>query len=222
MCIICIKKKGIKFPTSAQVKNMCDRNGDGFSLVLQSKKNKPSIYKTMNKKKFISFYNKIVNDYNAADTAMFIHARIKTHGTQRIENCHGWKENGLIFAHNGILSITNREDLTDSETFFRDIFSPAYKIGGWSLAKRTIDAIIGTSKFVFMDDFGQIFEFGQYIEDDGLLFSNSTYKSWEPTYFARWDRQLKQQGIGGFYPRTRSCADDWNKDFLCQEDDLVF
>ena len=37
----------------------------------------------------------------------------------------------LAFAHNGILSIKNRGDMTDSETFFRDIFSPVFEIGGW-------------------------------------------------------------------------------------------
>ena len=187
MCIICIKKKGIQFPSVECVQTMCDNNRDGFSMVLSNGK-KAFIKKTMSKSEFIDLYKKVINHYDYRETSLFIHARIKTHGSNRIENCHGWRENGLIFAHNGILSIQNRGDLTDSETFFRDIFSPLYKIGGWKSGKKAIDAIIGTSKFVFMDDKGNINHFGNYIEEDGLLFSNTTYKRYEmPTRICSTD-----------------------------------
>lgn len=176
MCIICIKQKGIKFPSYEQVKTMCDNNSDGFSLVVCDGNSKPMIYKTLSKDKFLKSYKQVVKTYNYHTSTMFIHARIKTHGTMRIENCHGWTENGLIFAHNGILDIQNRDDLTDSETYFRDIFSPAFKVGGWKMAEKTINAVIGTSKFVFMDKRGNLRYFGNYIEDDGLLFSNATYQ----------------------------------------------
>ena len=182
MCIICIKDRGVKFPTYQQVKTMCDNNSDGFSIVVCDGNSKPSIYKTLSKDKFLKHYKKVVHTYNYHTTTMFIHARIKTHGTMRIENCHGWSENGLIFAHNGILDIANRDDLTDSETYFRDIFSPAFKCGGWDKAILTIKAIIGTSKFVFMDKKGNIKHFGNYVEDEGLLFSNTTYKPYRFAY----------------------------------------
>ena len=150
--------------------------------------------------------------------AMYIHARIKTHGSERLENCHGWRENGLIFAHNGILDIANRDDLTDSETFFRDIFSPAYKVGGWKLGEKTINAIIGTSKFVFMDDKGNIHAYGNYIVDDGLMFSNSSYirrtyrvpsrKSYE--WFDDWNSSRYNR-----YEQTQ--IDEWNCALTCDE-----
>lgn len=185
MCIICIKKKGVRFPSVECVKTMCDNNSHGFAIAISRGKT-PHIVKTLNKQKFIHIYKGLIKKYDYEDTTMFIHARIMTHGTKRIENCHGWKENGLIFAHNGVLSIANRDDMTDSETFFRDIFSPAYKVGGWKLAERTIDAIIGTSKFVFMDNSGNIKYYGNYIEDDGLLFSNNTYRPYiVPRYTPR-------------------------------------
>lgn len=176
MCIICIKKRGVQFPTYERVKTMCDNNSDGFSIVLKNRDGKPEIHKTLNEERFLNLYKKVLRKYDANETSMFIHARIKTHGTCKIQNCHGWKEHGLIFAHNGILSITNRDDLTDSETYFRDIFAPAYKVGGWKMAEKTIDAIRGTSKFVFMDDNGNIRHYGNYIEDDGgILYSNDSY-----------------------------------------------
>lgn len=208
MCIICIKKMGVQFPTIKQVQTMCDNNPDGFSMVIGDGKHKPEIIKTLDEKKFLKIYKMVLDKYNWETSSMYIHARIKTHGTMKIENCHGWKENGLIFAHNGILSIRNRGDLTDSETYFRDIFSPAYRIGGWKMAEKTIDAIIGTSKFVFMDNLGNIKHYGQYIEDcGGLLFSNTSYQTYKRVY------QLANYGYNhyGFpsYQKTKSSIDDW-------------
>lgn len=199
MCIIAIKKKGIKFPSVETVKTMCDNNPHGFSMVVSDGR-KSKVCKTMNQEKFLNVYRKVLEKYNYQTSSMFIHTRIKTHGTQRIENCHGWKENGLTFAHNGILSIESRDDLTDSETFFRDIFSPAYKVGGWKLGEKAIRAIIGTSKFVFMDDKGNIHHYGHYIEDDGMLYSNTTY------------RNTGYYNIGGRNVRRSNWWDDFDFD----------
>lgn len=186
MCIICIKNRGVNFPSVERVQAMCDNNDDGFSIVVSDGVNKPTINKTLNKDRFLTIYKKVLRDYDPETTTMFIHARIKTHGTQRIENCHGWKERGVIFAHNGILSVKNRNDMTDSETYFRDIFSPAYAVGGWDMAERTINAVIGTSKFVFMEDNGDIKHYGNYIKDDnGLLYSNTSYYT-RPKYESRY------------------------------------
>lgn len=217
MCIICIKKKGIKFPSVEIVETMCSTNPHGFSMVVSDGR-KAKVVKTLNRNGFIKSYKKMLKQYDYQTSAMFIHARIKTHGSERIENCHGWRENGLIFAHNGILSIKNREDMTDSETFFRDIFSPAYKVGGWKLGEKTIDAIIGTSKFVFMDDRGNIHHYGQYIEDDGVLYSNSTYKVYKSTI-----RYYNSDCCGYNYyndwksKREKDEIKEWNRSLLIDE-----
>jgi predicted glutamine amidotransferase len=213
MCVICIKKKGIKFPSVETVETMCGNNPDGFSMVLSDGKHKPAIIKTLNMDKFLQAYKKAIKMFDYKTSSMYIHARIKTHGTQRIENCHGWKENGQIFAHNGVLSIANRDDMTDSETFFRDIFSPIYRVGGWKMAEKSINAVIGTSKFVFMNDKGDIRHFGNYIEDNGLLYSNQSYEPYKQRYVSPWYYPTR-------YQKCWSSKDDWNKDFLT--DDYVF
>jgi hypothetical protein len=91
----------------------------------------------------------------------------------------------MAFAHNGILQIQARADLTDSETFFRDIFTPAYKSGGWNAAERAISAIIGSSKFAFLEPGAQVRHFGAFITDsaDGNLYSNTSYR--EPRAYVR-------------------------------------
>lgn len=179
MCIIAIKELKAEFPSLSRVKAMCDNNPHGFALAYANRKGRGvSIFKTMDKKAFLDKYKEIVEAEDKDDTSMFIHARISTHGTISLKNCHGWKDDevGLCFAHNGILDVHNREDMTDSETFFRDIFVPVFKAGGWEAAEKAVDAIIGSSKFVFMDTKGTLKYYGQYIpEDDGCLYSNYTY-----------------------------------------------
>lgn len=207
MCVICIKKKGIKFPSEKIVKTMCENNPHGFSLVVSNGSTKPWIYKTLKMDTFMDVYRQVLRTYDYKSSSMFIHTRIKTHGSERIENCHGWKENHLIFAHNGILSIDNRGDLTDSETFFRDIFSPAYRLGGWRMGERTINACIGASKFVFMDDSGDIKHFGQYIEDEGLLYSNTSY---QPRHVYFFKPKYGYTSRYGYYQKTNDTAEDWN------------
>lgn len=178
MCIIAIKSREVAYPSHKRVRTMCENNSDGFAIVWHVKGEPVRNYRTLNEKKFLKKYNEITSTYKAKDVSLFIHARIKTHGTQKLENCHGWIEDkvGLAFAHNGILSIKNRDDMTDSETFFRDIFAPVFEIGGWDAGERAIKACIGTSKFCFMDMYGNLIHFGNYIKgDDGILYSNDSY-----------------------------------------------
>ena len=178
MCIIAIKTREVAYPSYKRVKNMCENNSDGFSIVWHVLGQPVRNYRTLNEKKFLKKYNEITTAHKAKDVSLFIHARIKTHGTQKLENCHGWIEDkiGLAFAHNGILSIKNRDDMTDSETFFRDIFTPVFEIGGWEAGERAIKACIGTSKFCFMDMYGNLIHYGNYIKgDDGILYSNDSY-----------------------------------------------
>ena len=193
MCIIAIKPREVAYPSYKRVKNMCENNSDGFAIVWHVKGEPVRNYRTLNEKKFLKKYNEITSTYKAKDVSLFIHARIKTHGTQKLENCHGWIEDkiGLAFAHNGILSIKNRDDMTDSETFFRDIFAPAFELGGWSAGERAIKACIGTSKFCFMDMYGNLIHYGNYIKgDDGILYSNDSYME------RTWNRYGGYYGIG--------------------------
>jgi hypothetical protein len=87
--------------------------------------------------------------------------------------------------------------MTDSETFFRDIFTPIFKIGGWVAGELAIKAVIGTSKFCFMDMHGNLIHYGKYITgDDGILYSNDSYeeRTWKQFYY-------QDYGYGGKYSR---------------------
>lgn len=200
MCIICVKLKGKDFPSVERVENMCDNNNDGFAMSYYTPKG-VTIFKSLNKKDFMDKYKEVMQlDKNT--TSLIIHTRIKTHGTAKLSNCHCWrdKKTGLVFAHNGILSIKNRDDMTDSETFFRDIFIPIYKNLGWKGAKKAIDAVISSSKFAFMTQRGDIVTFGTYLDGkDGCYYTNTTYLKRTYSYGEYWDDAWGQRSPYGRY-----------------------
>lgn len=178
MCILVVKKKGVDYPSLEQVKNCCKANPHGFSLSY-TYKGRMRTYRTMNEREFLWKYQSIASIYSCEEVAMILHARIATHGTINEHNCHCFLGEGLSFAHNGILSINNRDDLTDSETFFRDYFIPEYKKTHQFTDKvvNIINNIIGSSKFAFLQANGYIHYFGKFINEDGILFSNYSYLS---------------------------------------------
>lgn len=195
MCIIAIKKKSAKFPKVETIKTMCENNPDGFAIVYHVKGGRVKSLRSLDSNEIYKVYKKLLR-HSYKNVSFFMHARIKTHGTININNCHGWHsdECSVYFAHNGILSVKNRNDMTDSETFLRDIFTPCYLMGGWEAAERAINACIGTSKFVFMNESGQIKHYGNYIsEEDGMLYSNNTYKE------DRWSNTAMYSN--NYYPR---------------------
>lgn len=212
MCVICINPKGKGFPSKKNIQNCADANPDGFAIMW----NEDGIvknYKTLKKDEFMKFYEKFVKEHDHKTTACVIHARIKTHGSLKLSNCHCWTalENQIGFAHNGILSIANRGDLTDSETYFRDIFLPVFEWShhNWAVAEKTVDAIIGTSKFAFLTGDGEIHKYGHYIKHQGSLYSNSSYE--DRVYYT----SSRYSGIGY---KGKWNANKWAADYYADKD----
>ena len=176
MCILIVKRAGVKFPAIENIQNSCDNNPNGFSMAWLGD-DKLQTFRCMSKADFLQKYKELSNTLSYKKTPMIIHARIATHGTINVNNTHCWTDNelGIAFAHNGVLSISNRDDMTDSETFFRDIFIPVYRSRGWDGATLAINAVIGSSKFAFLDRKGTIRYAGNFVDEKGVLYSNTSY-----------------------------------------------
>lgn len=135
MCILIAKPIGAQFPAIEAIQNSVDNNPDGFALAYNHG-GEIVTYKTMSAARFIAKYRRLAATIDPSTTAMIIHARIATHGAKGLKNCHCWKSFAgeaaeMAFAHNGILSVPNRNGMTDSETFLRDYFEPAFALSGW-------------------------------------------------------------------------------------------
>lgn len=179
MCIIIAKKRGVKFPPLYTVKNCIKNNPDG-AAISWSEAGRVHTYRTLSATRFLSKY--VALSQKGKDIPAIIHARIATHGSVNQRNCHGWKlfpgkQNELSFMHNGILHLDTVPGWTDSETFLRNFFAPAFRVGGWDLGCTVIEKFIGASKFAFIDRPGQIHLFGRFIDVDNVLYSNYSFMS---------------------------------------------
>ena len=180
MCILIAKPRGAQFPTIEAIRNSVARNPDGFALAY-NRGGRLKVYKTMSAARFLNHYTRLASTLNPDRTGMIIHARIATHGALGLSNCHCWTSypgttDEMAFAHNGILSVPARDGKTDSETFLRDYFEPAFTRAGWLAAGEVIRRKIGSSKFAFIDRAGNLRRFGPFIsERDGCYYSNTSY-----------------------------------------------
>lgn len=181
MCIVVVSPKGQEWPSVENIQNCVDSNPDGFA-VAWNENGEVKNYKTMGYKAIMKFYKNFIKEHDPMETAMVFHARIATHGSKKMSNCHCWISDGMAFAHNGILSVANRGDMTDSETFFEDIFLPIYRACGWEAAEKAVRACIGSSKFAFIEGDGTVKGYGNYNQSEGNYYSNYSWQSYKSVY----------------------------------------
>ena len=166
MCILIVKPAGAKVPRLNTLKNCAIRNNHGFGFATADR-----VYKTLSFDDFVAQLHEIKQEESA-----IIHFRFATHGSIGLANCHPFKDEatGVAFAHNGVLAILPKNDMTDSETAFRSLFVP--KIEQYGLYSRSltqaVNRVIGASKFAFIDSEGNIKTYGRFIEHDGCYYSN--------------------------------------------------
>lgn len=184
MCILIAKKSNVRKMTEQEIRNSASNNPDGFGMAYVVGGHL-FVHKTFELNEIIDINNRLPND-----TPIIYHFRIATHGTVNKNNCHPFMgdDADVAFAHNGVLSIQNdkEKDWTDSETAFRYLFEPLLKVVDIKSEQfeRAVNTIIGTSKFAFIQSNGEVKTFGNFIDEDGLLFSNSTYSySYKPTTY---------------------------------------
>lgn len=174
MCVIIAKPMGANMPDIKTIIAAMDANPDGFAIAYP-KNGKIHTFRTLSKVEMADYYATRFNTLK--ETAFVFHARIATHGTKVLSNCHGWTclKGKYAFFHNGILSITARDNMTDSETFLRDIYEPIASKYGHKGAEPAIHAVIGTSKFAFINGRGAIKMYGTWTERNGVYYSNTHF-----------------------------------------------
>lgn len=190
MCIIVVKGPGSDFAPKDSIAECIRSNPHGFGMAW-NENGEVKVFKTMDPREALAKYEVLTRELNPRTTAFIFHARIKTNGSIKLENCHPWVHNNLAFCHNGALrNVECRDDLTDSETFFRDYFVPVWETGGLPLAFKVAKlAVKGTcNKFAFLDGNGNVtFVTGQnpFIKEDfggpahfrgKIYFSNTSYR----------------------------------------------
>lgn len=207
MCILAVKKTGVRKPTTEEITNMSLNNPDGFGIAYVVN-GELVVKKTFDVNDIIKINDEVITE----DTPAIYHFRIATHGSVKQDNCHPFLDDnvGVAFAHNGILGIKNEKDMTDSETAFRRIFIPVIKSRGYDSddLELAVDSVIGTSKFAFINKDGEIRHFGHFNNDKGMLFSNYTYSySGHYGFYGAGNRSCASSAT---YERDWDCIDDYD------------
>ena len=194
MCIICVSDKGVRQPNEAEIRRMFQRNphgagymvaeGDGVRIE-KGFMNVTELLRSLRSEKFTE------------DDVVVYHFRISTQAgvnpemTQPFplcENLESMKYLSTIadcgVAHNGIIRLTTdptEVEYSDTALFISFYLTEMVKGSASLRDQKTLDKIaeLIQSKMVLLDKFGNMALIGQFIEHDGLMFSNSSYEGYK-------------------------------------------
>lgn len=139
---------------------------------------------------------------NLTNCCCVFHFRIATHGQITTANCHPFpisqNINDLVspdmtctiaLAHNGIIKATKGYgQYSDTLAFVQQFVYPAYEADSqFYLDKLTMMTLHkqASSKLCFLDKMGNFYLCGDFIHEDGLYFSNSSYLPYTPAVSAK-------------------------------------
>lgn len=233
MCIIAAKPAGVKMPDDETISRMWYRNQDGAGI-MYAKDGKVRIDKGFMKlddfKKHLKELSKTVD---LDKTAVVMHFRITTHGGTSPENCHPFPITRSIkalqslhqsapigIAHNGIIPITPRKGISDTMEYIATQLAPLYAMkpdffkdsNGIELVKNAIQ-----SKMAFLTADAEIYVIGDFVEDDGIMYSNTSYKPYEYTFGAYTGPYGGSWSTGSVYNSSL-----WDDDAVVEEIPLMW
>ena len=194
MCIIAAKPAGVALPKDEYIRNMWDGNRDGAGImyVLNGKVRIEKGF--MKYKAFMEALERIKTIVDPVSTPIVMHFRITTHGGTKPENTHPFpitdnlgalrklvSSTDIGVAHNGIIPITPRKGISDTMEYIVSQLAPLKRAlprfcenpHAMQLVKNAIG-----SKMAFLTKEGRMYTVGEFIEDDGILYSNTSYEGW--------------------------------------------
>ena len=202
MCIIAAKPAGVKMPDDDVITRMWWRNNDGAGI-MYAKDGKVRIDKGFMKlEDFRAHLAKVRRTVDLDSVAVVMHFRITTHGGTSPQNCHPFPITRSVkmlqalhqsapmgVAHNGIIDITPRKGISDTMEYIVSQLAPLYDMNREfvknKFAMELVKNAIG-SKMAFLTGTGEIYLIGDFVEENGIKYSNTSFKPYEYTsnYFA--------------------------------------
>jgi hypothetical protein len=171
------------------------------------------------------FYSHVLSEILPTAPDMVLHFRFGTHGDVNPANCHPfplstdeeqlttrkWR-NTYGMAHNGILSGFSdmADSLSDTQCFIRDVLG--HDLIKNNLANEAVITLLNKattgSKILIMGLEG-VYRLGtDWVEDKGVLYSNSGYK-WKQCYVARQVGRYSTTHYNSYW--TKENEEDWQK-----------
>lgn len=222
MCLIVVKPKGSKLNESL-IPEWYQRNPHGAGLMyLQNDKRVRILKGAMNVTQIYQYLDiaRKQTGKSLTDINLVLHLRFATDGSVNPSNCHPFPVThdekimasthviaDVGLAHNGVISDLSTyrrttkktklaDDKTDTQRFIEKYLVEMKHQEYRSLGVRKLIRVYTNSKFAIMDSKG-ILTIGDFIKDEGCLYSNTGYKPYRP------------EPIRTYTPATVS--DNWNK-----------
>lgn len=216
MCIIAVKKANQPLPDEKIMETMFRNNSDGcgFCYSLDGEVIIQKGYMTY--EAFTEALKKVSENIDTYATPMLFHFRIATHGGINPPLCHPFPishktsvlkhltaSTKLGIVHNGIIDIRARKGVSDTMTYITERLAKRYK---WEKEfyksrkqRRVIQNEIGSSKMAFLDYKGDIYTVGDFIEDNGILYSNSSYMERDYFFKLSWEDYTDYEQVTPLY-----------------------
>jgi len=222
MCIIVAKPMGVDMP-SKEIRERCFwSNPDGAGFMLADGKSVRIRKGFMTLGEFEEALEYEMDGFDPTETAVVMHFRIATHGKVKPSCCHPFPvsddpeelmatsiESRWGVAHNGIIhGRTTNDDWSDTMDFIADVISPMSRMNPSFMRSSDALAVLEgacLSKLAIMDNSGEISTVGQFYEDEGVLYSNTSYltKVWSYTDYGNLFSGSEYTKAYGDY------SDDW-------------
>lgn len=191
MCIIIAKGAGIPAPSLEIFERAWDNNPDGAGIAFQYGGRVQIEKGFMDKEEFLK---NVLQMGDVTKMRVVYHLRIATHGSVSPGNTHPfpvsakdkdlralYRSTTLAVAHNGVIAGYGslKGDLSDTVDYIKNALAPLYGLNNEFYKHWQIQDMIEYatwSKFAFLPGRGEIVTIGDFIEDEGVLYSNTSYR----------------------------------------------
>ena len=190
MCIICVSKSGVAQPSEKTIRTMFRNNPHGAGY-MYARNGIVTIHKGFMDVE--SYLDALKSECFTSEDSVVYHFRISTQAGVTPEMTHPFPLTrqkpltrkldlacGCGIAHNGIIRITtdpNNKRYSDTAIFITDFLADIIRKPSDLRNQNKLDTIymLARSKFAIMDKGGYIATVGDFVEEDGLLYSNTSY-----------------------------------------------
>lgn len=199
MCIIVAKPMGVEMPDEETLMTCFFANPDGAGFMWADGKTVRIRKGFMEWEDFADALAEEIPESKRKELAIVMHFRIATHGKVQPMCCHPFPissdekelqalriESRFGIAHNGVISgrITN-DKRSDTMDFIARVVTPLMKMNpSFMRNDHALDLLEGAcgSKLAIMDNSGDLVTVGEFIEDEGVLYSNTSYLTFTSRY----------------------------------------
>lgn len=213
MCIIVAKPAGAKMPDKKIIENCFYNNPDGAGIMLNHNGKVYGFKGFMSLEAFNAKLAQLEKKYGKlTGKNVVMHFRIGTHGANIAANTHpfpvvsSYKSmrelewvSGLGMAHNGIIDCVSRhidvkkENVSDTMVFIKRVVNPIASKANLIKSDKLLEAIwlASDSKLAFMDGQGGLKVLGDFVYQDGIYYSNTSYshikQQYSYKYYGGWN-----------------------------------